>query len=155
MEGAGFVFDWIIQGATIIDGTDAPGYVADVGIQSDKIAYIGKIAPEQGKNTISGKGKVLAPGFIDIHCHYDTGLWADSALEGPLSQGVTTVICGQCGDSRAPPLEDSVKVSTGPAQKEKGAKIYPCKSEFLQGNCRFKQIYATVSPCFSRNLVAC
>lgn len=99
------MFDWVIQGATIIDGTGSPGYITDLGVKNGKIAYIGRIVPDPDARIVSGKGKVLAPGFIDIHCHYDTGLWADSALEGPLSQGVTTVICGQCGDSRAP-LED-------------------------------------------------
>lgn len=99
------MFDWIIRDALIIDGTGAPGYIADIGLKRDKIEFIGKLTSEQGKQIIQAKGKALAPGFIDVHCHYDTGLWADSTLEGPLSQGVTTVICGQCGDSRAP-LED-------------------------------------------------
>ncbi len=98
----GNMFDWVIKNAAIVDGSGKPAYQADIAISNDRIEAIGIIPSEAALNVIDAGELIVAPGFIDIHCHYDTGLWADAALEGPLSQGVTTVICGQCGDSRAP-----------------------------------------------------
>jgi len=96
------MYDWSIHHATIIDGTGAPAFQSDIGIAGDQIVRVGAISPEESRQAIFADGCVAAPGFIDVHSHYDCGIFADSALESVLSQGVTTVISGQCGDSRAP-----------------------------------------------------
>ena len=99
------MYDWLIKNATVIDGSGAPGFAADVAVKDGKIACVGTVAAEEARQVVDAAGKVVAPGFIDIHSHYDCGIFADAAMESVLAQGVTTVISGQCGDSRAP-LED-------------------------------------------------
>ena len=78
-------FDLILRGARVVDGTGIPAYVADVGIQGERIAKIGRIDGEATR-VIEARGLVLVPGFIDIHTHYDVQLdWDPIALKRPLS----------------------------------------------------------------------
>ena len=100
------MFDYLIQDATIVDGTGKKSYTGSVLIQKDVIAKIvtrGK--PPKAKKTIPAKGLCLAPGFIDIHSHADWLLPdpGNAAVMEPLiRQGVTTVVTGQCGGTPAP-----------------------------------------------------
>jgi N-acyl-D-aspartate/D-glutamate deacylase len=95
------VHDLVIRGATIVDGTGAARYVADVGITDGRIATISTDSLD-GQRTIDGRGKVLCPGFVDLHTHYDAQLlWDPTASPSPL-HGVTTVLGGNCGFSIAP-----------------------------------------------------
>jgi len=90
----------VIRGGTVIDGTGAPGMRADVAIEGERIAAIGpKLS---GARTLDASGCVVAPGFIDIHTHYDAQVFWDPALTPSCFHGVTTVVAGNCGFSIAP-----------------------------------------------------
>ncbi|OAI53821.1 D-aminoacylase [Betaproteobacteria bacterium SCGC AG-212-J23] len=92
--------DLVIRNATVIDGTRAPRFQADIGIAGGRIAAIGK-APK-GNKEIDGGGKILAPGFIDAHTHDDRLMLSAPEMAPKVSQGVTTVVAGNCGISLAP-----------------------------------------------------
>jgi N-acyl-D-amino-acid deacylase len=91
-----------IIGATVIDGSGEPGVIADVAIVSDKIAAIGNLEHWRADKIIEASGKVLAPGFIDVHTHDDLAVLKTPDMSFKVSQGVTTVIAGNCGLSLAP-----------------------------------------------------
>src|SRR5258708_13060531 len=93
--------DWILRGGTVIDGSGGPRRRADVAIKGDRIAAIGKVSKIAGSREIDVAGLVLAPGFIDVHTHDDRALLATD-MAAKASQGVTTVITGNCGISLAP-----------------------------------------------------
>ena len=96
-------YDLLIKNATVIDGSGAPGYPADVAVTGDKISAIIP-NPEAGSNieaatVLDGTGKVLSPGFIDPHTHDDTIVVRGPEMMPKISQGITTVIAGHCGIS--------------------------------------------------------
>jgi N-acyl-D-amino-acid deacylase len=105
----------LVTGATVIDGTGAPGRKAAVRIDGDRIVAVGPLKPRKGETVIDGKGLVLAPGFIDAHSHHDRGDYADPAMPPVLAQGVTTIVIGQDGDSDAPFAEVAAKFASHPA----------------------------------------
>jgi N-acyl-D-amino-acid deacylase len=92
----------VIRGGTVYDGSGAPGVEADVAIENGRIVAIGKSLADQGAIEIDAKGMAVAPGFIDIHSHGDGSLWDDPRAESIVRQGVTTIVVGQDGSSRAP-----------------------------------------------------
>jgi N-acyl-D-amino-acid deacylase len=92
--------DLVIRGGTVIDGTGKPGVRADVAIEGDRIAAIGPSL--SGARTLDASGCVVAPGFVDIHTHYDAQVFWDPALTPSCFHGVTTVVAGNCGFSIAP-----------------------------------------------------
>ena len=95
--------DMILRGGTVIDGTGRPRYPADVAITGDRIAAIGRALPKAtGAREIDVSGKIVAPGFIDVHTHDDRALFASPDMAAKASQGVTTVVTGNCGISLAP-----------------------------------------------------
>jgi len=96
------VFDLKIEGATVIDGTGAEGGRADVGVSDDVIAAVGDLSRESAGSTLRAAGRVLAPGFIDMHSHSDWRLWENRRAESKIRQGVTTEVVGNCGFSPAP-----------------------------------------------------
>ncbi len=93
--------DLIIKNATVIDGSGAPEFNADVAIQNGKIAEIGSIK-EAAKETIQADGAWLTPGFIDIHTHYDGQASWDETFSPSIQHGATTVLLGNCGVGFAP-----------------------------------------------------
>ena len=94
--------DWILRGGSVIDGTGEPRFRADIAIAGDRIAAVGDISKAQGAREIDVAGLVVAPGFIDVHTHDDRALFAAPEMAAKASQGVTTVITGNCGISLAP-----------------------------------------------------
>jgi N-acyl-D-amino-acid deacylase len=94
--------DLVIRGGTVIDGTKAPRFDADVAIDAGRIAAIGTLGDVRGRETLDATGLVVAPGFIDSHTHDDQALLSKADMSFKVSQGVTTVIAGNCGISAAP-----------------------------------------------------
>jgi N-acyl-D-amino-acid deacylase len=94
-------YDLIIRNATVVDGTRAPRYDADIGIVSDRISRIGKLKGK-GRVEIDASGRIVAPGFIDAHTHDDRLMLSSPDMAPKASQGVTTVVAGNCGISLAP-----------------------------------------------------
>lgn len=96
------MFDTIIRGARLIDGTGAEPFIADLCIAEGKIAAIGDFTGIRANEEFQADGRVLAPGFIDVHTHDDLHVIRHPSMLPKLSQGVTTVIVGNCGISAAP-----------------------------------------------------
>lgn len=96
------VYDLILENATVIDGQRTPRRVADVAIAGDRIAAVGALEHHAARRRVNLNQKILAPGFIDAHTHDDLALLQQPYLPAKLSQGVTTVVTGNCGISVAP-----------------------------------------------------
>jgi N-acyl-D-amino-acid deacylase len=95
-------FDTIISGGRVVDGTGSPAFYADVGIADGKIAAIGKLAHGKSKQVIDAKGKIVAPGHVTQHSHYDVALFWDPYCSNSGENGVTTVVNANCGFGVAP-----------------------------------------------------
>ena len=104
------MFDLIIRGGRVIDGTGNPGYRADIGLQGERIAAIGSIKSSQASRVIDATGLVVCPGFIDMHTHSDVMILAHPRHEAKVMQGVTTDLIGLDGLSYAPLSPDNLRM---------------------------------------------
>jgi N-acyl-D-amino-acid deacylase len=105
---AGERCDLLFRNATVIDGSGAPRREADVAVRGERVAALGRLEGWRAEHEIDASGRVLAPGFIDVHTHDDRLLLAEPQMTPKLSQGVTTVIGGNCGISLAPLVAERV-----------------------------------------------
>ncbi len=97
-------YDVVIEGGTVVDGTGAAPQVADVAIEGDRIVAVGSLDPDaaHGARRIDATGRVVTPGFVDIHTHLDAQLAWDPAGTSSCWHGVTSVVLGNCGVTFAP-----------------------------------------------------
>jgi len=95
-------FDLIIKDGMIVDGTRAPRFRGDIGVKNGRIAKVGRIQSHQAKKTIDASGLIVAPGFIDLHTHYDAQIFWDPYLTISGWHGITSVVIGNCGFGFAP-----------------------------------------------------
>jgi N-acyl-D-amino-acid deacylase len=105
----------VIRGGTVVDGTGAPGRRADVAIRGGRVVEVGEDL--DGDRVIDASGMVVAPGFIDIHTHYDAQVFWDPALTPSVFHGVTTVVAGNCGFSIAPTRPEDRELIANTLQK--------------------------------------
>ena len=99
-------FDLVIKGGTIVDGLRMPRFKGDMGIVNGRIARIGKIASSDGERVIDASGLIVAPGFVDLHTHYDSQIFWDPWCTISGYHGVTSVVTGNCGFGFAPCLPE-------------------------------------------------
>ena len=92
-------FDLLIRRGTVIDGTGAERAIADVGIADGKIVAVGDLRKSAGEIELDATDLVICPGFIDLHSHADRGILEHRSAENYVRQGVTTLVCGNCGSS--------------------------------------------------------
>src|SRR5262249_60181797 len=95
-------YDLLITNGRVVDGTGELGFLADVAVQDGTIVGVGKYAGAAAKRTIDAAGRVVAPGFIDHHTHYDPQAGGDPLCSSSVQNGPTMVIVGQCGPGLAP-----------------------------------------------------
>jgi N-acyl-D-amino-acid deacylase len=96
------MFDLIIRGASVIDGSGSPAFPADVGIAGDKIVVVGSLTEASAAEVVDAAGLVVAPGFIDMHSHADYTLPVLPTADSKVHQGITLEVVGNCGQSPAP-----------------------------------------------------
>jgi N-acyl-D-amino-acid deacylase len=94
--------DILIKNGTVVDGTGAPAYAADVRIKGGVIAEVGKDLASGGERIIDANGCYVTPGFIESHTHYDASMWWQPDLDPLPGYGATTMVQGNCGFSMAP-----------------------------------------------------
>ncbi len=95
-------YDVIVKNGTLIDGTQSQRYRADVGIRGGRVTAVGRLRPSDGARVLDATGMIVAPGFIDLHTHYDAQLFWDPYLTLSGWHGVTSVVIGNCGFGFAP-----------------------------------------------------
>ncbi len=95
-------FDTIIRGGTVIDGLRTPRFRGDIGIKDGHVALIGRIANDEGARVLDAEGLIVAPGFVDLHTHYDSQVYWDPYCSISGWHGVTSVVIGNCGFGFAP-----------------------------------------------------
>ena len=98
---ADHAYDLVLRGGTVLDGSGAPGFVADVGVRRGLVAAVGPDLAA-GREEIDARGRLVTPGFVDIHTHYDGQATWDARMTPSSGHGVTTVVMGNCGVGFAP-----------------------------------------------------
>jgi len=95
-------FDLVVKNGMVVDGTRAPRFRGDIGVKNGRIAKIGRIRPDEAAKAVDADGLIVAPGFVDLHTHYDAQIFWDPYLTISSWHGVTSVVLGNCGFGFAP-----------------------------------------------------
>src|SRR3970040_3095464 len=102
MKSEQIMFDLIVGGASMGEGSVPPPLAGDIAVHGERVAAVGKIPEAQGRRVIRAQGLIACPGFVDVHTHSDDFLLHNPRAESAVRQGVTTEIGGNCGYSAAP-----------------------------------------------------
>ncbi|MGI8757638.1 MAG: N-acyl-D-amino-acid deacylase family protein [Acidimicrobiales bacterium] len=94
--------DVVIQGGTVVDGTGAAARRADVAMDGDRITVVGEVDASGAGQVIDAEGRIVTPGFVDIHCHLDAQIGWDPIMSSSCYHGITSVVLGNCGMTFAP-----------------------------------------------------
>jgi N-acyl-D-aspartate/D-glutamate deacylase len=127
------MLDLTITGAFVVDGSGMSGFLGSVGVLGDRVAWIGHgtAAAPEAVRTVEAGGRVLAPGFVDVHTHSDLGPLVDPWMPSTLRQGVTSVVVGNCGASPWPAAgADEVAADVG---GEAGTFLFDSFGAYLDG----------------------
>ncbi len=136
-RGADKPLDLAIVGGTLVDGSGSPRSKGDVGILDGRIVALGDLKGRPAKRTLDAAGRIISPGFIDMHTHSDRTLLRDGTAQSAVRQGATTHVIGNCGSSPAP-LPPKGEKTTGkkaeddPEARSDGKHAYRTYGEFLQ-----------------------
>ena len=95
------MFDLIVRNGRIVDGTGEPAFTGDVAIEAGRVVEIGRISGD-ARERIDAEGRLVTPGFVDPHGHYDGQVTWDDTLAPSFGHGVTTIVLGNCGVGFAP-----------------------------------------------------
>lgn len=106
--------DLVIRNGLIVDGTGAPGFVGDIAITDGVLTQVGGTVADSGTEEIDATGRIVTPGFVDVHSHYDGQVFFDDSLSPSSGHGVTTVVLGVCGIGFAParPTDHEMLITT-------------------------------------------
>src|SRR5438552_15957608 len=96
------MFDLVVRGGTLIDGLGGPRRRADVGVRDGRITALGDLSGADAVQSIDAAGRIVAPGFVDIHAHSDFTILSDPRARSAVRQGITTQVNGNCGMSPVP-----------------------------------------------------
>ena len=135
-------YDTVIKNGTIIDGTGLPRFRGDIAIHGGRIAKIGKIDDTEGAEVIDATGLIVAPGFVDLHTHYDAQITWDPALNPSSSLGVSTTIMGNCGFTLYPAKPEDVDWLAGMLTRVEGMSREAMAEGFRWGGGDFAQYWS-------------
>jgi N-acyl-D-amino-acid deacylase len=125
------LYDTLIVNAIVFDGSGATGIQKDVALKGDRIIAIGQLNPESAADVIDAEGLILAPGFIDVHTHDDLEVLRNPQMLNKISQGVTSVILGNCGISASPYAATSPLIDPINLLGTKNEFIFPQLKDFI------------------------
>ena len=95
LQGQSAVYDVVIRGGHVLDGNGNPWFAADVGIRNGRIATVGRLDDAQAARVIDASGRIVSPGFIDLHTHSDLSVLGDPLAQSKVRQGVTLDVLGE------------------------------------------------------------
>ena len=139
------MFDVLIKGGSVIDGSGISATITDIAIRGDTIVETGKLGSSLASETIDAKGLFVCPGFIDMHSHSDFNIMADPPGRSKIRQGVTTEICGNCGMSAAP-LFGTVKKRRIEELKAFGIPVAWSTLKDFSGVLTGKKLFSNIAP---------